>query len=253
MESDEKKVIEDREKLSPASLTESSPAVRWLDNFWYHHKWGGIITLFLAVVLIVGIVQICSRESYDIQIGLAGAYTLTAQEKADLVSSLTKYCKDYNEDGEVVVYLHTNQVYSSEEYESERAYWEAESEQFYISSSYNSDQQSEVDEKLMSGVYSIAFFSPYMYERKRDASSERNYLVPLSELYGEDELPVGVTEDGFGIRLGDTDLYKYDPAMQMLPEDTILCLHAQLVSVEDDVYAHACEMFRALADYRIQE
>ena len=30
---------------------------RFLDNFWYHHKWKTIIGLFFLIVLIIGTVQ----------------------------------------------------------------------------------------------------------------------------------------------------------------------------------------------------
>ncbi len=44
------------EKLEPGTLTTNSRVLKWLDNFWYHYKWHTIITLFVAVVVIVGVV-----------------------------------------------------------------------------------------------------------------------------------------------------------------------------------------------------
>lgn len=239
-------------KLAAGELTESSPVLRKLDNFWYHYKWVVIIALFFAVILIIGVVQICNRESYDIQVAVAVPYTMDAEEKDDFTALLTRYCKDYNGDGKTLVYLHTNQIYSDEEYQSERAYWEAQSEQFYIDSSYNSNQLEDLEQYLMNGECNLLFVSPYIYETKRD----NGHLLAVSEVYGEDELPNGVTADGYGIRLSETDFYQYSPAAQVLPADTILCLQAPIISVKDwnkSDDSDAREMFRAIADHRVKE
>lgn len=252
MESNEEKIVGGEEKLSPASLTESSRALRWLDNFWYHHKWGVIITLFFAVILIVGVVQICDRESYDMQVSVAVPYTMKAQEKEDFVDLLAQFCQDYNEDGKTLVFLHADQVYSSEEYESEKAYWEQQSEQFYIDSAYNLNQLEDFEQYIMQGECTLMFLSPYVYSLKK----ESDHLLPLVELYGDAALPSGATEDGLGIRLAETDFYRYNPAAHALPADTIICLQRPLIDMKnwkthDD--SRAREVFRAIADYRVKE
>ena len=66
----------------------------------------------------------------------------------------------------------------------------------------------------------------------------------------------GVTADGYGIRLSETDFYRNNPAARVLPADTVLCLHTPVLSVrngkiQDDTAAR--EMFRAIADYRVKE
>lgn len=252
MESNEEKIVGGEEKLSPVSLTESSRALRWLDNFWYHHKWGVIVTLFFAVILIVGIVQICDRESYDMQVSVAVPYTMKAQEKEDFVDLLAQFCRDYNEDGKTLVFAQTNQVYSAEEYESEKAYWEEQSEQFYIDSAYNSSQLENFEQYIMQGECTLMFLSPYVYSLKK----ESDHLLPLVELYGDAALPSGATEDGLGIRLAETDFYRYNPAAHALPADTIICLQRPLIDMKnwktyDD--SHAREVFRAIADYCVKE
>lgn len=245
---DESKEPRDGGKLTAGELTDNSPALRWLDNFWYHHKWTVIISLFFAVILIIGVLQICNRESYDIQVAVAVPYTMNAEERDDFLSLLSRFSKDYNGDGDTMVYLHTDQIYSDEEYQSERAYWEAQSQEFYIDSSYNKAQLDDLEQYLMNGECSVLFLSPYMYEVKRD----NGHLMPLSELYG-DELPAGATADGYGIRLSETDFYTGSPAARVLPENTILCLHVKLINGRDEDYAHAKELFRSIADHRVKE
>ena len=47
----------DSDKLEAGDIKAASPALRWLDNFWYHHKWKVIIISFFVVVFAVGIFQ----------------------------------------------------------------------------------------------------------------------------------------------------------------------------------------------------
>jgi hypothetical protein len=240
-------------KLCPGSLTESSRAIRRLDNFWYHHKWKVIVALFFLIVLAVGLVQIFSRVEYDVYVTVAVPYTMNSEENAELSELLQKFCsEDYNGDGDVRVYVQGYQVYSDEEYESEKAYWEAQGEKFRINSAYNQNQISSFDQYLMNGQSTLLLLSPYMYETKKD----NGHLLPLSEVFGSDSLPDGTLEDGYGVRLSDTDFYRYNPAAQILPADTILCLHAPVLSLTsgekyDDSAAR--ELFRAIVDYKVKE
>ncbi len=72
----------------------------------------------------------------------------------------------------------------------------------------------------------------------------------------EDPLPEGVTADGYGIRLSETDFYRNNPAARVLPADTVLCLHTPVLSVRngkihDDTAARA-KCSDAIADYRVK-
>ena len=137
-------------------------------------------------------------------------------------------------------------------FRSEKAYWEVRSEQFQINSVYNQSQIRAFDQYLMNGQSTLLLLSPYMFETKKD----NGHLLALADVYGEDPLPEGVTADGYGIRLSETDFYRNNPAARVLPADTVLCLHTPVLSVrngkiQDDTAAR--EMFRAIADYRVKE
>ncbi len=241
------------DKLTPGNLTESSRQIRWLDNFWYHHKWKVIVSMFFLVVLVIGLVQIFSRVEYDIYVTLAVPYTMNTDEREKFTELLQKFCPhDYNGDGSALVYVQGYQVYSDDEYASEKAYWESQGEQFQINSVYNQSQIRAFDQYLMNGQSTLLLLSPYMYETKKD----NGHLLSLSEVYGDAALPSAVMADGYGIRLSETDFYRYNPAAQVLPADTILCLHTPVLSLRngekcDDTAAR--EMFRAIADYRVKE
>ena len=69
-------------------------------------------------------------------------------------------------------------------------------------------------------------------------------MLALVDVCTEDPLPEGVTADGYGIRLSETDFYRNNPAARVLPADTVLCLHTPVLSVRngkihDDTAARA--------------
>lgn len=141
------------DKLTPGELTKSSREIRWLDNFWYYHKWKVIIAVFFLVVLVIGLVQIFSRVEYDVYVTVAVPYTMNADENGRFTELLQKFCpRDFNGDGDLLVYVQGYQVYSDSEYESEKAYWEVRSEQFQINSVYNQSQIRAFDQYLMNGA-----------------------------------------------------------------------------------------------------
>ena len=183
------------DKLTPGELTKSSREIRWLDNFWYYHKWKVIIAAFFLVVLVIGLVQIFSRVEYDVYVTVAVPYTMNAEENGRFTELLQKFCpRDFNGDGDLLVYVQGYQVYSDSEYESEKAYWEVRSEQFQINSVYNQSQIRAFDQYLMNGQSTLLLLSPYMFETKKD----NGHLLALVDVYGEDPLPEGVTADGYG-------------------------------------------------------
>ena len=61
----ERDMREQKQDASDINITASSPFMRWLDNFWYHHKWKVIIIAFFAIVIIIGVVQMLSKEDSD--------------------------------------------------------------------------------------------------------------------------------------------------------------------------------------------
>lgn len=181
------------DKLTPGELTKSSREIRWLDNFWYYHKWKVIIAAFFLVVLVIGLVQIFSRVEYDVYVTVAVPYTMNADENGRFTELLQKFCpRDFNGDGDLLVYVQGYQVYSDSEYESEKAYWEVRSEQFQINSVYNQSQIRAFDQYLMNGQSTLLLLSPYMFETKKD----NGHLLALVDVYGDDPLPEGVTADG---------------------------------------------------------
>jgi len=241
------------EKLEPADLAETSSAMKWLDNFWYHYKWTVIVVIFFVSVITVAIVQFVTRPDYDIHIVYAGCYRMDAAERARFEDTVNSICpRDFNENGEKLVNIRDFQIYSEQEIIEEQSRYEAESDHFEINGKYNADELNSFSNYTLTGDSSVYIISPYLYESLKNADR----LAPLSELYPDGNLPAGAMEDGFGIALGETDFYRYNPSMQVLQDDLVLCiLKPNLVGAnsKDKAYGEAKEFFCAVADYRVEK
>jgi hypothetical protein len=241
------------EKLEPADLAETSPAMKWLDNFWYHYKWTVIVVLFFVSVITVAIVQFATRPEYDIHIVYAGYYRMDSAERArfeDTVNGISP--RDFDGNGEKLVNLRDFQIYSEQEIIEEQSRYEAESDHFEINPEYNADELNSFTNYTLTGDSSVYIISPSLYKNLKGADR----LAPLTELYPDGNLPAGAMADGFGIAFGETDFYRYNPSMQVLQEDLVLCiLKPNLVGAnsQDKNYSEAKEFFRAMADYRVEQ
>ena len=64
----------------------------------------------------------------------------------------------------------------------------------------------------------------------------------ISEEVAEKKMTLDET---YAVRLGDTELYKNSPALHVLPEDTVLCLHEDLIGQKD--YEKIVEAFKLIS------
>lgn len=250
----------DGDKPEARDIMESSPALRWLDNFWYHYKWTVIIVAFFVTVAVVGIVQMVNRPQYDTSVCLASSYKMNKEERADMEALLERICpEDFNGNGEKLVNVTEYQVYSEEEILAEMERYEAMTDeegnpdQFQINRKFNVDENNNFIAFTKTCETSVYILSPYLYGILKDG----NRLKPLSEVYPDGSLPTGAMEDGFGIALKDTDFYKYNSAVQVYPENCILCLarNSEVMgrSSKPELYAQDVAFFKAVADFEVQE
>lgn len=238
------------DKLEPGSLTSHSRVLKWLDNFWYHYKWHAVLGTFFAVVLIICTVQMLTRPKYDTMLVCANTYRMSDEEKEAFDQLLSKICpEDFNGDGKKLVNFVSYQVYSDEEMQAAKESVEADGGEFYYNAQYFSDEYDNFIFFTQTGEGAVCIVSPYLYGVLTATDPVR--LRSIADLYAGGELPQGITEDGYGIRLGDTDLYAFHPEAQVLSDDLILCLLLPTVNADDDAYADSVTFFRAIADYRV--
>lgn len=244
--------LEYGDKLPEGSIAERSKFIGWLDNFWYHYKWPVIIVAFFVTVITVCTVQMLSRESYDTAITYAGPYRMNEEERGDFERLADSLCPiDKDENGDKNVQYVAYQIFSEEEIRAEQEKAEAQGQQYTVNTQYNINEYNSFNQYVMSGECSVYMVSPYLYGILREGGR----LKALSTVF-EDGLPAGADEYGYGVRLGDTLLYKYDAAVQMLSPDTVICLLAPTVlgaSSNEASYNASVELFRAVADFKIAD
>ncbi len=249
----EQQIPAHEDKLEAAPLTKTSKTLRKLDNFWYHYKWTVIVVTFFVAVAVVCVVQLVSRPKYDTSIVMATSYRMDGEEYADFESLMKSLLpEDFNGDGKKQVNVVVYQYYSPAEIVEMNAAAEQESDVFVINPQYNNAELNAFTNFTMTGETSVCIVSPDIYARL----CEKDRLLPLSEMYAADAMPVGTRADGYGIDLGVTDLYRYTSAVSVLPEDSILCLLRPTVgghSSHKEAYEHEKQFFRALTDFTVAQ
>lgn len=208
---------------------------RWLDNFWYHHKWVTIAAIFITVVLLVCILQMCKREEKpDVTVAMAGPYSFTTDEAAltNLKKCLATYLSaDLNGDGEKTVKVNYYSIYSEQEIKDEAARVDEEGNPAgkEISTAQNSQEYNLFRQYLTTGDAAVLFLSPWLFE---EYSTKSVCLADVAPHFGT-ALPAGAEivtmEDGstrvYGVRLADTALWRENHAISsVLPENTYICL-----------------------------
>lgn len=231
---------------------------RWFDNFWYHYKWHTIAALFIAVVLIVCVVQMSTRESEgDLTIVTAGPYSFMTDEaglKALNACLSTKLATDIDGDGNKTVRIVSFSVYSAAEIEEmkNRVDKDGKPAGIVVDAYNNTQQKGQYNNYIKTGDASVYFLAPWMFE---ELATQSQVLTDLTPVLGESPKGAVYTTDKdgnthcYGIRLGDTELYKNNSAVRVLPEDTVVCLMGPFVfgnSSNEDIYAAAVAYFKEL-------
>lgn len=246
----------DEEKPEPASLTKSSPFLRWLDNFWYHHKWKTIVISFFVVMGIIVSVQFINRPTYDTSVVMASPYLMSKNERAEFEQLLNSICpQDFDGNGKKTVNIMDYQIYVTEaEIESDEKAYASLDDHFTIDRARNQTRKENFYSYIKTGESSVCILSRELYSELR--SSGAAVFKPLSELYPDGNLPEGALEDGYGIRLYRTDFYVYNPTAHFIPDDAILCILNPVVigkNNQDKYYARDLALFHAIADFRVSE
>ena len=229
-----------QEKLNGTDIVTENRVYNKLENFWYHNKWTVIVVAFFAIVLIVCTVQMIGKDKYDVSILYGGTVQMDAEQRTAFLGALQSVLpEDFDGNGKKMVGLVEYQIFSEQE-----LYTEIETEidgqmttvkVEQVAHSWNSEQFSSMQSAVAkTGEYSLCFASPYVYEK----------------------LLAGYVVEGKVVRLGDTDFYKYNDAVQVLPEDTVVCLLRQFAigkSSRDEQYNRSVALFDALVAYDVAE
>ena len=230
-------------------LTSESPILSKLSNFWYYHKWTVIVVAFFAVIFIVGAVQLFTKEDSDESVIIAAPMTFYAEHIEGFDGTLTALMPKNSDGSAKALDVFTYPIYSEQEIE-EANHEETNEDGYYIKKvdrSYNTSKIQEYNQFLQTGECSLLFVPKELYVKQR----ELNRLRPLGEIFG-DAVPEGALQDGYGVRLGDTYAYEFFPELQVLPEDTVICLLRPYIhgaSSNEEKYAVTVEFFKNIVTF----
>lgn len=200
-----------------------------VQNFWYHHKFTALIAVFLAVVLVVCLVQCATRTKYDIHILYAGPWMecdkATAMENVPL--GFAAIMDDYDGNGEKNVAYKPLFLMTEAQIEAFREqYKDDEGNMPNLNIKLIQQNMDQLESELMAGRSQICLVDPSVFALM-EAS---DYLIPLTEF--TDNLPENEFDD-LGVYLKDTAFGKFAKGVQQMPDDTILCFRRVGVLNED--------------------
>lgn len=227
--------------------------VSFLENFWYHHKWKTIAVVFVAIVVCVCVAQMNARETPDVYILYAGPYGFAQNEVFNIRDAMRQVMEDYNGDGERGIAFSDFFYLNEKQIEQARAEAEAAGVTFYMDMMQNSQTLERFELEVFGGESVICILDPALYEQVKSAGG----LLPLSEIF---ESAPDTAVDAYGIRLADTEFARYFSSMQVLPEDSVLCIRrVSTMSVfkgqkkTEQVHQYHVSMFRSLVEFTFPE
>ncbi len=233
---------------------------KWIDNFWYHHKFGIFIVSVLVVFLTVSTAQCMRRTEYDVYITYAGPKAVSAEHSNYIEQAFEKISRDYNGDGKVEACLSEYTILSSEEIKgsTEPAKNEdAENEGLIMNEQIVGSQmmgaQKAFNQEIFGGDSVILLLSPYVYSTLPVEDGVSHAFLTLEEVLGY--TPEGAY-DNCAIYLNTLDFGK-QAGLASLPEDTLLCVRRlssmSFLKGEDKTkkaHEYHLGIFRAIFDYK---
>ena len=178
---------------------------QWIENFWYYNKWFVLVGIVFLTLILIASVQFFTKKDADVAVTYAGATILSDDVCQQIIESAEELLIDVNGDGTVSVDLKNFVLHSDFELLKNEGQKIQAREEF---KSYS--------DEILSGDGCIMLLDEYFYSEL----AQNGALVNLYEMYSE--LPKSAV-DYFGLRLGDTALYK-QAGFSSLPKETIICL-----------------------------
>lgn len=240
------------EKITPV-YEPGTKATRWLDNFWYHHKWKVIIIGFLVITLLVCCLQMCGRTEPDIYIMYAGPYKFGQTDMRSFESAFGSIVTDRDGDGTAFAELAEYYILSDEQITGALAKMEANGETAVVNYELFASNRQAFDQQIMAGDTVICLLDPHLYADVYvlgDDGEKLSGFMPLSDVLGyTPEYAV----DAYAVRIGDTPMGQYFSVLQSLDEDTLLCVR-QMSSFSflrgqkrtEEYHAYCLDVFRKI-------
>lgn len=234
------------DKIPARDIKEKSDFLKWIDNFWYHNKITVIVSAFLVFIIVICTFQMCSKKDEDITVLYAGPYLMTSGEREG-IRSVFNYVMpgDFDGDGNQYTELVTYHVCSNEQLDTLESEIHEDGDTVRVDRNYYANEYNNYSNMLLTGEYSLYFIDPWLYA----SLVENKRVQKLTDVLSS--MPSSAVDE-YGVRLGDTEIYKYYQVLQILPEDTIICLLHPYVfgqSSNEEYYKNTKDMFEAIVTF----
>lgn len=239
------------DKLPAGDIKQNSPALKWLDNFWYHYKVHTIIVLFVIFVLTVCILQTCRAKSIeDVSFVYAGTYKMTREELEGVRGAFNAAIpEDYNRDGRRYAEILSYQIFSEDQLKEMLDGSEEGHDKYVFYKNLSPGEYDAYSNMLATGEISVCLLEPWLYQKLVDAGR----LKPLTDVFGAK--PEGSVGE-YGVRLGDTALHAYYDALKIIPEETVVCLLQPYVigaSSKSENYEKSIGFFKGIVEFKMPD
>lgn len=225
--------------------------VKWIENYWYHNKWQTILVVFFTAFGAVAVSQMISKINDDVIILYGGPYQFSANETREIQSALQSVMSaDFNGDGEKHVQMISILLMSQEQIETARKNAAASGNVVVLNNATLIQNRSQFSTQIFAGETVICLLDPNWYTDVY----ENGGFIKLSEALGY--TPDNAIDE-YSIYLHDTGIADYFTALQVFPEDTILCVRRMSTATafksekkEAIRYENQLQMFRDMMSFR---
>jgi hypothetical protein len=246
----EKGSINREEKLSGEKIAIRHPIFLWFENVWYHYKWTIIVVAFFLFVAIVCFAQCATTPHKDIYVTFAGSHTMVGEEQSAIERVFAELSKKAFEGDAPAVGITSYPFYT--EGELRALYTDPETGDFdgaafNMAKGQNTNRLKELSTYMGTGECSIWLVNTSVYEAQH--MSEK-LAVPLTDTFGTK--PAGAYDD-YAIRLGDTAIYQYYEALQVLPADTLIVFtrgYFMGASSNKETYEQFKTLYKAIIEFQ---
>lgn len=191
--------------------------LKWLDNFWYHNKWLVLIGGFFAVAVIIMTMQFFTRDGYDAMVLYTGPRIPNANQTLEIQNAFESVMtKEYDENGEKEVALSSLFLMTDEQLKDDRYLYDEAGNKLFINTGEMVTTKQQFTTQIFVGEAMICLLDPAWYE----LAAKKDAFVELSELT---DVEFEDSYDECALYLHKTDFGEYFTAMDVFPEDTLIC------------------------------
>ncbi len=247
---------ENRPYVDPDEIKRPTSFKAWVENYWYHYKWHTIVTVFAVILVAVLVVQLVSKEKYDILAIYSGPAQLDGGDLEKISDAFSELLdEDCNGDGKINAITYGEYLLSPEqqkalEDEAKKQSIEENVEYVFLyTAEHRNAALNNTNTLVATGEAIICLMDKYNY----DILNSNSGFAALEDVIG---YTPDFARDDYSVYLKDTDFGKYfESAFGILPDDTILCIRKKAeVGVShdfDDIYNDHLDLFEKIFSFKI--